>query len=59
MQAREILECFKWSLMNGSGGSSEDQNADRNVYNKGCLAEVHREMRTLLRIGLEVMHVAF
>lgn len=29
------LECYKWAI--SDAGSSEDQNADRNVDSKGCL----------------------
>jgi hypothetical protein len=31
MQAREVLECAKWCLMDNSGEDSEDQDADRNA----------------------------
>jgi hypothetical protein len=51
--AREALECCKQSLMDGSGGSSEDHSADRNVDSKDCAMRFRMGMRTLLEIGLE------
>jgi hypothetical protein len=35
MQDRESLECCKQSLMGDSGGSSEDDNVDRNEDTEG------------------------
>jgi hypothetical protein len=35
--AKEVLEYCKFSLVGNSGGSPEDQNADRNVNCKNCL----------------------
>jgi hypothetical protein len=39
-QARESLECCKWSLMGNSGDDLEDQNTDSNVASKDCAQEV-------------------
>lgn len=38
-QVRENLEFYKQGLV-GESGSSEDQNADRNVNSKSCVDEV-------------------
>jgi hypothetical protein len=37
--ARKSLVCCKQNILGDSGGSSEDQNADRSVGSKGCAHE--------------------
>jgi hypothetical protein len=58
-QTRESLECCKASLTDDSGGCSEDQNTDRNVDSKDQANRFQLEMKTLLGIRLEALHVAF
>jgi hypothetical protein len=40
MQGKEALECCKQSSIGDTGGSSEDQNAKRNVDSKACALEI-------------------
>jgi hypothetical protein len=40
-------------------GSSEDQNDSRNVDNEDWAYKVSDGMRTLLKIGLEDIHITF
>lgn len=40
MQARKTLENCKWKLMDESGGSSKNQNANRTVDSKNWTHEV-------------------
>jgi hypothetical protein len=42
MPGREFLGCWKYSFMGDSGGSSEDQNANRNPANKDCAHARHQ-----------------
>lgn len=45
MKVREALECYKQSLMKYSSGSSEEQDADRNMDSKGCVKGSLLEMK--------------
>jgi hypothetical protein len=45
---RKSLECCKQGLVCYSGGSPEDQSADKNADSKDCNPEVSDGMRTLL-----------
>jgi hypothetical protein len=47
MQTREALECCEQSSVDESAGSSEDQNADRNVDSKDCAHGFQIGMRSL------------
>jgi hypothetical protein len=59
MWCREALGFCKLSLFGNSGGSSDDQNASRNVRIKGRLMGFQMGMRTLLETELEAIHVTF
>jgi hypothetical protein len=57
MWCREALGFCKLSFFGNSGGSSDDQNASRNVRIKGRLMGFQMGMRTLLGTGLEAVCV--
>jgi hypothetical protein len=42
-----------------SGGSPDDQNLDRNTGSIDSAHEFYMEMKTVLGIGVEVIHVLF
>jgi hypothetical protein len=56
IRSREALEYREQSLLGGSGGSSEEQNADRNVNRKDCAYDVSMGRRPPLGIRLEALH---
>lgn len=45
MKAREALECYKQNLMKYFSGSSEEQDANRNMDSKGCVMGSLLEMK--------------
>jgi hypothetical protein len=57
-EARTKQEYDKWSILDESGGSSEDQNADRHPENKKVLRRFQMEVETL-EIRLEAICVTF
>lgn len=59
MLAREAIEWCKLSLMEDSGHSSEDQNADSNPASKDQAQEVQLGKRTPLEAGFQITHVTF
>jgi hypothetical protein len=52
MLVRENIEWCKQSLMSNSGGSSEDQNADRNMHNKDCACNISDVNWAILRVRI-------
>jgi hypothetical protein len=54
MQTREALASYKQSIMEDSGGGSEDCNTHKNVDRKDCAHEVSDGNKALLRIGLRI-----
>lgn len=45
-ESKGTLECYKQSLMKYPSGSSEEQDADRNMDSKGCVMGSLLEMKT-------------
>lgn len=45
-ESKETLECYKQSLMKCSSGSSEEQDADRNMESKDCVMGSLLEIKT-------------
>jgi hypothetical protein len=53
---KEDLECYKYKLINDSGGSLKDQNADRNVDSKYCTCDLSDGNQD--STGLEALNVS-
>jgi hypothetical protein len=52
MQARKVVECYKQSLLDDSGGNSEDQNLGRNTDSKERASTEHLRFQVEMRTPL-------